>query len=80
MCVISVPGRLRVLLRPPTRKSLEKSRVFVHKELILEDTPIEKQIRECEKENREFSQLRDWLLPMLMNGQAHVKNGGDESA
>lgn len=37
-------------------------------------TPIEKQIRECEKENRELSSLRDWLLPMLMNGQAKVIN------
>lgn len=35
-------------------------------------TPIEKQIRECEKENQELSTLRDWLLPMLMNGQARI--------
>ena len=26
-----------------------------------------------EKENRELTKLRDWLLPMLMNGQATVK-------
>lgn len=34
---------------------------------------IEKQ-KECEKENAELKSLRDWLLPMLMNGQ--VKVGG----
>jgi type I restriction enzyme, S subunit len=27
----------------------------------------------CEKENQELSQLRDFLLPMLMNGQVKVK-------
>ena len=27
----------------------------------------------CNKQNRELSQLRDWLLPMLMNGQAKMK-------
>ena len=37
-------------------------------------TPIEKQIRECEKENQELSTLRDWLLPMMMNGQARIKH------
>ena len=25
------------------------------------------------KQNRELSQLRDWLLPMLMNGQIQMK-------
>ncbi len=34
---------------------------------------IEKQ-KECEMENAELKSLRDWLLPMLMNGQ--VKVGG----
>lgn len=36
-------------------------------------------IIKCRKENRELEKLRDWLLPMLMNGQAYVKVGGDES-
>ena len=27
----------------------------------------------CETENRQLTKLRDWLLPMLMNGQATVK-------
>lgn len=32
---------------------------------------IEK-IELCERENEELTKLRDWLLPMLMNGQARV--------
>ncbi len=28
-----------------------------------------------EKENRELTKLRDWLLPMLMNGQARIVGG-----
>lgn len=35
--------------------------------------PIEKQIRTMEQETRELTELRDWLLPMLMNGQAIVE-------
>ena len=35
--------------------------------------PIEQKIRATEQENRELTKLRDWLLPMLMNGQATVK-------
>jgi len=35
-------------------------------------SPIEQKIRACEIESRELSELRDWLLPMLMNGQATV--------
>ena len=34
--------------------------------------PIEQKIRVIEEENRELTKLRDWLLPMLMNGQATV--------
>lgn len=33
---------------------------------------IEK-IELCKKENEELTKLRDWLLPMLMNGQARVE-------
>ncbi len=33
----------------------------------------EKKIETCETENRELTKLRDWLLPMLMNGQATVE-------
>ena len=35
--------------------------------------PIEDQIQICEQENRELIKLHDWLLPMLMNGQAWVE-------
>ena len=30
-------------------------------------------IEHCERENDELTKLRDWLLPMLMNGQAAVE-------
>lgn len=35
-------------------------------------SPTENRIRTSETENRELAHLRDWLLPMLMNGQATV--------
>ena len=35
--------------------------------------PIHEKIGHCCKENRELTKLRDWLLPMLMNGQATVE-------
>ena len=35
--------------------------------------PIHEKIGQCQKENRELTKLRDWLLPMLMNGQATVE-------
>ena len=28
---------------------------------------------DCDRENEELKKLRDWLLPMLMNGQARVE-------
>lgn len=33
---------------------------------------IDNQIDEIKNENQELSKLRDWLLPMLMNGQAFI--------
>ncbi len=35
--------------------------------------PIMENQKELRKENRELTKLRDWLLPMLMNGQATVE-------
>lgn len=35
--------------------------------------PIEQKIKQCELENRELTKQRNWLLPMLMNGQATVE-------
>jgi len=34
--------------------------------------PLFLQIKNCHQQNRELTQLRDWLLPMLMNGQVMV--------
>ena len=34
--------------------------------------PISKRIAETKKQNQELASLRDWLLPMLMNGQVKV--------
>lgn len=36
--------------------------------------PILEKMGACEKENEELTRLRDWLLPMLMNGQATVSD------
>ena len=35
--------------------------------------PIMEKQKALYKENRELTKLRDWLLPMLMNGQATVE-------
>lgn len=35
--------------------------------------PIFEKIGTCGQENEELTKLRDWLLPMLMNGQARVE-------
>ena len=40
--------------------------------------PIHEKIGHCRKENRELTKLRDWLLPMLMNGQATVADAEEE--
>lgn len=42
-------------------------------------SPLYDKIPKIVFENVELIKLRDWLLPMLMNGQAYVKVGGDES-
>jgi type I restriction enzyme S subunit len=34
--------------------------------------PLSLQIKNYHEQNRELTQLRDWLLPMLMNGQVTV--------
>lgn len=41
----------------------------------LKVNPIFKMQELLEKENQELASLRDWLLPMLMNGQVKVKDG-----
>lgn len=42
--------------------------------------PIESKIEKCEEEIRELTKLRDWLLPMLMNGQATVVDAEEEES
>lgn len=41
--------------------------------------PMNKQIAVNLKENQQLSSLRDWLLPMLMNGQVKVKDTVEET-
>ena len=62
-----------------TQEHLQQSRIAVPsnnqliKELDEKLSPIlDKQIL-IEQENQQFAQLRDWLLPMLMNGQVVVE-------
>ena len=38
-------------------------------------SPILKQQLDLKQQNQELTQLRDWLLPMLMNGQVKVEQG-----
>ena len=40
--------------------------------------PIEKKIEDCERQNRCLAKLRDWLLPMLMNGQVTISDTDNE--
>ncbi len=61
-----------------TTDHLEQSRIVLLPEPIVEAftktiAPIHEKIGQCQKENRELKKLRDWLLPMLMNGQATVE-------
>lgn len=53
----------------------ESSEVKAFEEIV---QPIEQKIRATEQENRELTKLRDWLLPMLMNGQATVVDAEEE--
>lgn len=60
-----------------TQEHLQQSRIAIPpKELTLElektIAPIFKKKVMNEIENQKLSELRDWLLPMLMNGQVNV--------
>lgn len=60
-----------------TTDHLEQSRIVIPPdELVLQFTsivkPLHEKIGQAQRENRELRELRDWLLPMLMNGQATV--------
>jgi type I restriction enzyme S subunit len=40
-------------------------------------TNIEDKIQSNHKQNQELASLRDWLLPMLMNGQVTIKDANE---
>ena len=61
-----------------TTDHLEQSRIVLPPSEIVQAfseivAPIHQKIGQCQRENRELTKLRDWLLPMLMNGQATVE-------
>lgn len=61
-----------------TKDTLYEMKVVIPDSALMESfeeivQPIEQKIRITEQENRELTKLRDWLLPMLMNGQATVE-------
>lgn len=63
---------------------LDESRMVIPDDATLEAysnlaLPLFLQIKNYHQQNRELSQLRDWLLPMLMNGQVTVAEGEAES-
>jgi len=61
-----------------TKEDLTDYNVLIPKENILNNFhkilhPIHSKMRMNSKQNQELSQLRDWLLPMLMNGQVTME-------
>ncbi len=61
-----------------TTDHLEQSRIVLPPSEVVKAfseivAPIHEKIGQCQKENRELIELRNWLLPMLMNGQATVE-------
>lgn len=61
-----------------TTNHLEQSKIPLSPESLLKQfvekiRPIHLKIGQTKQENRELTKLRDWLLPMLMNGQARVE-------
>lgn len=61
-----------------TTDHLEQSRISLPPESLIKQFtekiyPIHLLIGQTKQENRELTKLRDWLLPMLMNGQARVE-------
>lgn len=41
--------------------------------------PLFEKMGDCDRENEELTKLRDWLLPMLMNGQATVVDAEEKA-
>ena len=42
--------------------------------------PYQKKIRKIKEENEKLIGLRDWLLPMLMNGQIKIEDKGKKES
>ncbi len=65
-----------------TRDHLKQSRITLPNDVSVFKafdkiiSPLIHQMIRCEKENQELTALRDWLLPLLMNGQVRVKGAG----
>ncbi|WNS41527.1 restriction endonuclease subunit S [Paenibacillus sp. MMS20-IR301] len=61
-----------------TSDHLSQSKIVIPPESIIDQfnvlgSPLHKKIQICIQENLELVKLRDWLLPMLMNGQVTVE-------
>ena len=61
-----------------TTDHLEQSRIALPPDEIVNRftatiQPLHRKCGRVKQENRELAELRDWLLPMLMNGQARVE-------
>ena len=61
-----------------TRANLEGLKCIIAKDNIIENyckvtSPISSKRVTIQKQNQELTQVRDWLLPMLMNGQVIIK-------
>ena len=61
-----------------TKDHLDQSRIAIPPTPVLEHfseviRPVHEMIGKYQQQNRELTKLRDWLLPMLMNGQAVVE-------
>ncbi|MDT0651740.1 restriction endonuclease subunit S [Autumnicola edwardsiae] len=66
-----------------TKNELFGLKVCIPNEQVLDDfkeivDPLHDKIIVCSKENQRLAELRDWLLPMLMNGQVGIKEAYKE--
>lgn len=60
-----------------TQEHLKQSRIIIPKLKLIKElegmvSPVFKKMLILKQENQQLTQLRDWLLPMLMNGQVRV--------
>ncbi|GLB51342.1 type I restriction modification protein [Neptunitalea chrysea] len=67
-----------------TQDHLKQSRIVIPPITLCEEiekkiSPILKSVVSNQQQNQKLSELRDWLLPMLMNGQVRVSDSRDGS-